>query len=81
VRIGSPAAPPAVTSRCSKSPGLLFSGTGVVFSVCQTLNHVAAVPYRLRPGFASRYVRVFVMLAALLLGAVAVGAPMVPRAR
>src|SRR6266700_1442813 len=47
--------------------GLLFSGTGVVFSVCQTLNHVAAVPYRLRPGFASRYVRVFVMLAARLL--------------
>ncbi len=54
--------------------GLLFSGTGVVFSVYQTLNHVAAVPYRLRPGFASRYVRVFAMLAALLLGAVAVGA-------
>jgi uncharacterized BrkB/YihY/UPF0761 family membrane protein len=54
--------------------GLLFSGTGVVFSVYQTLNHVAAVPYRLRPGFASRYARVFVMLAALLLGAVAAGA-------
>jgi uncharacterized BrkB/YihY/UPF0761 family membrane protein len=54
--------------------GLLFSGTGVVFSVYQTVNHVAAVPYRLRPGFVSRYVRVFVMLAALLLGAVAVGA-------
>jgi uncharacterized BrkB/YihY/UPF0761 family membrane protein len=54
--------------------GLLFSGTGVVFSVYQTLNHLAAVPYRLRPGFVSRYVRVFVMLAALLLGAVAVGA-------
>ena len=53
--------------------GLLFSGTGVVFSVYQTLNHVAAVPYRLRPGFVSRYVRVFGMLAALLLGAVAVG--------
>jgi uncharacterized BrkB/YihY/UPF0761 family membrane protein len=54
--------------------GLLFSGTGVVFSVSQTLNHVAAVPRRLRAGFASRYVRVFVVLAALLLGAVAVGA-------
>jgi uncharacterized BrkB/YihY/UPF0761 family membrane protein len=53
--------------------GLLFSGTGVVFSVYQTLNHVAAVPYRLRPGFVSRYVRVFVILAVLLLGAVAVG--------
>jgi uncharacterized BrkB/YihY/UPF0761 family membrane protein len=54
--------------------GLLFSGTGVVFSAYQTLNHVAAVPRRLRAGFASRYVRVFVMLAMLLLGAVAAGA-------
>ena len=53
--------------------GLLFSGTGVVFSAYQTLNHVAAVPYRLRAGFVSRYVRVFVMLATLLLGAFAVG--------
>ena len=53
--------------------GLLLSGTGVVFSVYQTLNHVAAVPYRLRAGFVSRYVRVFVVLAMLLLGAVAVG--------
>jgi membrane protein len=48
--------------------GLLFSGTGVVFSAYQTLNHVAAVPRRLRAGFASRYVRVFVMLAALCWG-------------
>jgi membrane protein len=54
--------------------GLLFSGTGVVFSAYQTLNHVAAVPHRLRAGFVSRYVRVFVMLAVLLLGALAVGA-------
>src|SRR5215510_15934005 len=54
--------------------GLLYSGTGVVFSVYQTLNHVAAVPHRLRAGFVSRYSRVFVMLATLLLGAVAVGA-------
>jgi membrane protein len=54
--------------------GLLFSGTGVVFSAYQTLNHVAAVPYRVRAGFAFRYVRVFVMLAALLVGALAVGA-------
>jgi membrane protein len=53
--------------------GLLFSGTGIVFSASQTLNHVAAVPRRLRPGFASRYVRVFVVLATLLLGALAVG--------
>ena len=48
--------------------GLLFSGTGIVFSASQTLNHVAAVPRRLRAGFATRYVRVFVVLATLLLG-------------
>jgi uncharacterized BrkB/YihY/UPF0761 family membrane protein len=54
--------------------GLLFSGTGVVFSAYQTLNHVAAVPRSVRAGFLPRYVRVFVMLAALLLGALAVGA-------
>jgi membrane protein len=54
--------------------GLVFSGTGVVFSAYQTLNHIAAVPYRRRAGFVPRYVRVFVMLATLLLGAVAVGA-------
>ena len=54
--------------------GLLFSGTGVVFSAYQTLNHVAAVPRSVRSGFFPRYVRVFVMLAVLLLGALAVGA-------
>jgi len=54
--------------------GLLFSGTGVVFSAYQTLNHVAAVRYRLRAGFLSRYVRVLVVLAMLLLGALATGA-------
>jgi len=54
--------------------GLLFAGTGVVFSVSQTLNNVAAVPRRARFGFFPRYLRVFAMLAALLLGAGAVGA-------
>ena len=54
--------------------GLLLSGTGVVFSAYQTLNHVAAVRYRCRAGFVSRYIRVFVVLAVLLVGAVAVGA-------
>lgn len=54
--------------------GLLLSGTGVVFSAYQTLNHVAAVRYRLRAGFVSRYVRVFVVLATVLIGALAVGA-------
>ena len=53
---------------------LLFSGTGVVFSAYQTLNHVAAVRHRLRAGFVSRYVRVFAALAMLMAGALAVGA-------
>src|SRR3954447_9417449 len=54
--------------------GLLFAGTGIAFSAYQTLNNVAAVPRRLRPGFFSRYLRVFVMLATLMLGVLAVGA-------
>ena len=54
--------------------GLLFSGTGVVFSAYETLNHVAAVPHRFRAGFVPRYARVLVMLATLLLGGLAVGA-------
>ena len=54
--------------------GLLFAGTGVVFSAYQTLNNVAAVPRRVRAGFFPRYIRVFVMLTTLLLGALAVGA-------
>jgi uncharacterized BrkB/YihY/UPF0761 family membrane protein len=53
--------------------GLLLSGTGVVFSAYETLNHVAAVRHRSRAGFVSRYVRVFVALAMLLVGALAVG--------
>src|SRR5215471_5841917 len=51
--------------------GLLFAGTGVVFSAYQTLNHVAAVRHRRRASFVSRYVRVFVVLAALMAGALA----------
>jgi len=54
--------------------GLLLSGTGVVFSAYQTLNHVAAVRRRFRAGFVSRYVRVFVVLAVLMLGALVTGA-------
>jgi uncharacterized BrkB/YihY/UPF0761 family membrane protein len=53
--------------------GLLFSGTGVVFSAYQTLNHAAAVRYRFRAGFLSRYVRVFAVLATLMAGALATG--------
>ena len=54
--------------------GLLLSGTGVVFSAYQTLNHVAAVRHRFRAGFLSRYVRVLVVLVTLLAGALATGA-------
>jgi membrane protein len=54
--------------------GLLLAGTGVVLSAYQTLNAVAAVPWRRRPGFFLRYLRVFVMLMVLVLGVVAVGA-------
>ena len=36
--------------------GLLFSGTGVVFSAYQTLNNVAAVRHRFRASFFSRYI-------------------------
>jgi membrane protein len=54
--------------------GLLLSGTGVVFSAYQTLNHVAAVRHRLRASYFSRYARVFVVLAILFVGAGAVGA-------
>src|SRR5215467_9028343 len=53
--------------------GLLLSGTGVVFSAYQTLNHVAAVRHRRRASFFSRYIRVFAVLAALMLGALATG--------
>jgi len=54
--------------------GLLLSGTGVVFSAYQTLNHVAAVRHRCRAGFVARYVRVYVVLALLMLGALTAGA-------
>jgi membrane protein len=53
--------------------GLLLSGTGVVFSVYQTLNHVAAVRHRRRLSYFVRYARVFVVLAILMFGALAVG--------
>ena len=53
--------------------GLLLSGTGVVFSAYQTLNHVAAVRQRRRLGYVARYLRVFAVLAVMALGALAVG--------
>ena len=54
--------------------GLLFAGTGVVFSAYHTLNHLAGVPRRLRGGLVMRYVRVCVMVVVLLVGAFTVGA-------
>jgi membrane protein len=52
---------------------LLLAGTGVVFSAYETLNHVAAVRHRSRLGYFARYLRVFAVLAAMMLGALAVG--------
>ena len=52
---------------------LLLAGTGVVFSAYQTLNHVAAVRHRGRLSYFVRYLRVFAVLATLMLGALAVG--------
>jgi membrane protein len=53
--------------------GLLLSGTGVVFSAYQTLNHVAAVRHRRRLSYFARYLRVFAVLAVMALGVLAVG--------
>jgi uncharacterized BrkB/YihY/UPF0761 family membrane protein len=52
---------------------LALTGSGVVSSAYRTVNHVAAVPYRARAGFFSRYLRVVVVLLLILTGAVAVG--------
>jgi membrane protein len=52
--------------------GLVLSGTGVVFSAYRTLNHVAAVPFRLRAGIVSWYLRVLLVLVIMLVGAVTV---------
>jgi uncharacterized BrkB/YihY/UPF0761 family membrane protein len=54
--------------------GLLFTATGVVFSAQEALNHLVGVPIRLRPGFLPRYVRVLLMLVAVLLAALAIAA-------
>ncbi|MEU4426597.1 YihY/virulence factor BrkB family protein [Actinoplanes sp. NPDC024001] len=54
--------------------GLIFSGTGVVVSAYETLNHVAGVPYLRRPGVIGRYLRVIAGLAIILAGTVAAGA-------
>jgi membrane protein len=50
--------------------GLLFAGTGGVLAAAAALDQVWAVPFRDRAGLAGRYVRTFVMLAAILVGAI-----------
>jgi membrane protein len=54
--------------------GLVFSGTGVVLSSYDTLNHLAAVPIRKRAGIVSRYLRAMAALAAVIAGSVGIGA-------
>jgi uncharacterized BrkB/YihY/UPF0761 family membrane protein len=54
--------------------GLLFSASGIVFSVYDTLNHLAAVPHRERFDMVPRYLRGFAMVAVLLVSALSVGA-------
>jgi membrane protein len=53
--------------------GLLLSATGVVFTVSDTLNHLAGIPMRSRFGFFPRYLRVFLMVVIMIaaLGAIA----------
>jgi membrane protein len=53
--------------------GLVFAATGVVYSADRTLNHIAAVPYRMRAGIVVRLLRSVVAVAILLVGVVAVG--------
>jgi membrane protein len=54
--------------------GLVFSGTGVVLSAYDTVNHLAAVPIRKRAGIVSRYLRAMAALAAVVAGSVGIGA-------
>jgi membrane protein len=53
--------------------GLAMTGSGVVSSAYRTVNHVAAVPYRSRSGFVSRYARVIAVLILILAGVAAIG--------
>jgi uncharacterized BrkB/YihY/UPF0761 family membrane protein len=54
--------------------GLLFSGTGVVFSAYETLNHLAGVPLRSRFGFVSRYSRVLLMVVVVVAAGLVIAA-------
>ncbi|TAK68311.1 MAG: ribonuclease BN [Actinomycetota bacterium] len=53
--------------------GLLLTGTGVVFSAYDALNHLAGVPHRDRFSFVPRYLRALAMLVVTLIGAFGVG--------
>jgi membrane protein len=53
--------------------GLLLAGAGVVSGAYRTLNHLAAVRYRLRAGVVSRSVRVFIGLILIVTAAIGVG--------
>jgi len=54
--------------------GLLFSGTGVVFSAYETLNQVAGVPRRSRFHVVARYTRVVLMVIVVLVGGLGIAA-------
>jgi uncharacterized BrkB/YihY/UPF0761 family membrane protein len=54
--------------------GVIFSASGVVFSLYDLLNQVAGVPHRDRFGMVPRYLRGFAMLLVLLVGMLAIGA-------
>ena len=54
--------------------GLLLSGTGVVFSTYETLNHLAGVPRRSRFHWFARYARVLLMVVVVLAGGLGVAA-------
>jgi membrane protein len=54
--------------------GLLLSGTGVVRSVYETLNHLAGVPRRARFHWFARYARVLLMVVVVLAGGLSVAA-------
>ncbi|WIM98422.1 YhjD/YihY/BrkB family envelope integrity protein [Actinoplanes oblitus] len=58
--------------------GLAYTAAGVVLSAYFTLNHLAAVPWRDRTGYLSRYLRVLGALAVLLAGIV--GTALLPAA-
>ena len=54
--------------------GLLLSGTGVVFSAYETLNHLAGVPRRSRFHVVARYTRVLLMVIVVLVGGLGIAA-------